>query len=135
MRKDIEIPEVKDVYVIAIKEWNDDFMENCWYAYLLNNTEQPIEMAMVVSSAHGIINNQEKKTATFRHAFKTIAPQTAAKVELLENNILQLQNEFAVTYFLENKLFEKTYILEPNFVSDKNQQMIPGIEKMGIMAK
>ena len=32
MKKDITIPVVKDVYVAALQEWNDDFMENTWYA-------------------------------------------------------------------------------------------------------
>lgn len=39
MKKDIIIPPVKDVYIVAIQEWNDDFMENSWYVYLLNDTD------------------------------------------------------------------------------------------------
>ena len=51
MQKDIEIPKVENVCVAAIKEWNDDFMEQTWYAYLINDSEHNLEMAIVVSRA------------------------------------------------------------------------------------
>ena len=79
MKKDIIIPEVENVYVVAIKEWNEDFGENSWYAYLLNNTSEKLEMAMVVSNAEGIINNEERKTGSFRHAFAEILPEATAR--------------------------------------------------------
>ena len=61
MKKDIIIPEVENVYIVAIKEWNEDFGENSWHAYILNNSSEKLEMAMVVSSASGTINNEERK--------------------------------------------------------------------------
>jgi hypothetical protein len=33
MKKDI-IPEVENVFIAAVQEWSDDFMEKVWYAYL-----------------------------------------------------------------------------------------------------
>ena len=104
MKKDIQIPKVKDVYIVAIREWNDDFMENSWYAYLLNDTDEQLDLAMIVSRAYGILDGEERKTTTFRHAFKEVAPKTAIKIELLENNVLQLNNEFMLSYFINNEL-------------------------------
>ena len=74
MKKDITIPKVKNVYVAAIQEWNDDFMENSWYAYLINDSDVKLEMALVVSRAYGKINGEDRKTGTFRHAFKEVEP-------------------------------------------------------------
>lgn len=94
MKADIIIPKVENVHIVAIQEWSDDFQENCWYAYLLNATNEPLEMAMVVSRAYGLINGEERNTMSLRHAFAKVEPQTATRIEFLENNVLQLNNEF-----------------------------------------
>jgi hypothetical protein len=135
MKKDIIIPEVENVYIVAIKEWNEDFGENSWYAYLLNNTSEKLEMAMVVSSASGMINNEERKTGSFRHAFNEVLPETATKVELLENNVLQLDNHFMLTYFLEGKLYDKTFTFKANSITDENTSELHKINRVGVIGK
>lgn len=135
MKKDIIIPEVENVYIVAIKEWNEDFGENSWYAYLLNNSSEKLEMAMVVSSASGTINNEERKTGSFRHAFNEVLPETAIKVELLENNVLQLDNHFMLTYFLDGKLYDKNFTFEANSIKDENTTELQKINRFGVIGK
>lgn len=135
MKKDIIIPEVENVYVVAIKEWNEDFGENSWYAYLLNGTSEKLEMAMVVSNASGLLNNEERKTGYFRHAFNEVVPETAIKIELLENNVLQLNNHFMLTYFLNGKLYDKNFTFEANTIKDENTTELQKINRMGILGK
>lgn len=134
MKKDIIIPKVKGVHIVAIQEWNDDFMENSWYAYLLNETEKTLEMAMIVSRAYGLLNGENRKTGTFRHAFKEVAPQTAVRVELLEKNVLQLNNEFLLTYFLDGTLYDKKFIFKTNAINENAQTDLPVIAKRGVLA-
>ncbi|OFY94162.1 MAG: hypothetical protein A3K10_03470 [Bacteroidetes bacterium RIFCSPLOWO2_12_FULL_31_6] len=135
MKKDIIIPIVENVYIVAIKEWNEDFGENSWYAYLLNNTSEKLEMAMVVSNASGIINNEERKTGYFRHAFNEVLPETAIKVELLENNVLQLDNHFMLTYFLDGKLYDKKFTFEAYSIKDENTTELHKINRVGVIGK
>ena len=132
MKKDIIIPEVANVHIAAFQEWNDDFMENSWYAYLINDTDDLLEMAMVVSRAYGLINGEERKTGTFRHAFAKVAPRTAVKVELLENNVLQLNNEFLLSYFSNGQLFDKTFVFRTNSINEKATADLPIINKRGV---
>ena len=135
MNKDIIIQEVENVYIVAIKEWNEDFGENSWYAYILNNSSEKLEMAMVVSNASGIINNEERKTGSFRHAFNEVLPETAIKVELLENNVLQLDNHFMLTYFLDGKLYDKNFTFEANSITDENTTELHKINRVGVIGK
>lgn len=135
MKKDITIPKVENVYVAAIQEWNDDFMENSWYAYLINDSDVKLEMALVVSRAYGQINGEDRKTGTFRHAFKEVEPNSAVKIELLENNVLQLNNEFMVTYFQDGKLFDKNYVFRTNTINDRALTDLPVLTKRGILGK
>nr|WP_317631461.1 hypothetical protein [uncultured Flavobacterium sp.] len=135
MKKDIIIPEVKNVYVAAVKEWNEDFQENSWYAYLVNDTDVNLEMAIVVSKAYGLINGEQRKTAVFRHAFNEVPAKSFIKIELLENNVLQLNNEFIVSYFIENKLYDKSFVFRTNTINDKATTDIPVMNKKGILVK
>lgn len=134
MKKDIIIPKVANVHIVAFQEWNDDFMENSWYAYLINDTDDLLEMAMVVSRAYGLINGEERKTATFRHAFAKVEPRTAVKVELLENNVLQLNNEFMLSYFAKGHLYDKTFVFRTNSINEKATADLPIINKKGVFA-
>jgi hypothetical protein len=92
-------------------------------------------MALVVSRAYGKINGEDRKTGTFRHAFNEVAPNASVKIELLENNVLQLNNEFMVTYFQDGKLFDKTYVFRTNTINDKALVDLPVMTKRGILGK
>lgn len=135
MRKDIEIPVAENVYMAVIKEWNEDFQEDCWYAYLINDTNEVLEMPIVVSRAYGIINGEQRKTGTFRHSFKETEAKSFLKVELLENNVLALNNEFAVTYFIGNKLYDKTFVFKAKSINDLATRDIPVLQQRGILIK
>lgn len=133
MKADIEIPKVENVYIVAIQDFSDDFQENCWYAYLLNATDETLEMAMIVSKAHGLINGEERNTMQLRHAFATVEPQTAVKMEFLENSVLQLNNEFSLSYFIGNKMYDKNFVFKANSINTNAQVDLPVINKQGII--
>ncbi|CAM4136021.1 hypothetical protein ZORO111903_02815 [Zobellia roscoffensis] len=130
MKKDIEIPIAIDVHVAIIREWNEDFLSKVWNAYIINSRADEIEMAIVVSKGF----DDERQTSTMRHGIGTIAPKTFKKVEMLQEEILALNNEFFVTFFAEGKLFEKRFVFLKNTISEKNLTNIPLIEKDGIFA-
>jgi hypothetical protein len=50
MKKDIIIPIVENVFLAAVQEWSDDFMEKVWYAYLINDSDFNLDGVMIVSS-------------------------------------------------------------------------------------
>jgi|SRR5690554_851645 len=135
MKKDIEFPKSENVFLAAIAEWNDDFQEDSWYVHLINNTNKPLEMVLVVSHAYGYIKNEYRTTGKFRHAFKEVAPNSSVKIELLENNVLQLNNHFAVTYFLDNKMFDKTFVFSTNTINNKALSDIPTTKLRGVLLK
>ena len=101
MKKDITIPEVENVFVAAVQEWSDDFMEKVWFIYLVNDSDFNIESVMVVSKAFGTVDGEMKKTSLLRHAFVEIPAVSVVKVEMLEKSVTTLNNEFMVTYTLK----------------------------------
>lgn len=131
MRKDIEIPNVQNVHIAAVKEWDKDFTGQDWNIYVLNNREDEISLVLVLSRG----NSKDQKTSTLRHNLGNIASKKAVKVELITTEVLEFTNEYLLTFFAENKLFERKFIFEPHSISDTNVVEIPILESQGILAK
>ncbi|WP_339707751.1 hypothetical protein [uncultured Kriegella sp.] len=131
MKKDIEIPIAKDVYVAVVREWNDDFLSKDWNAYLINNRQDQIEMVLVVSKGF----DEQRKTSIMRHGIGLVAPKSFAKIELLQEDVLALNNEFFVTFFAEGKLFEKRFLFPKYSVKENALKHISVIDKEGILSE
>ena len=131
MKKDIEIPIAKDVYVAVIHEWNEEFLSKDWNAYIINNRSSQIDMVLVVTKGF----DGDRKTSTMRHGIELVEAKSFAKIELLLEDVLTLNNEFFVTYYADNKLYEKRFLVAKNTISESGLQQIPIIEKEGIWAK
>ena len=131
MKKDIKIPVVKDVYIALVYEWNDEFLSKEWNAYILNDGSTPIALVFVVSKGyHGDI-----KTATMRHSMEALGAKSYEKLEFVQKEVLDLTNEFYVTYYLKSKLYEKRFIFQKGSVTEQNLTQIPLLDKSGVLAE
>jgi len=131
MKKDIEIPVAKDVHIAIIYEWNDEFLSKDWNAYLINGRKDAIEMTIVVSKGF----DEDKKTSTMRHGIGTLEPKSFKKIEWIQEDVLALNNEFFVTFFAENKLFEKRFLFPKHTISEANLSKVPIMDAEGIVSK
>jgi hypothetical protein len=135
MKKDIIIPEVENVFVAAVQEWSDDFMEKVWYAYLVNDSDFLIESVLVVSNAFGTIDGEMKKTSLLRHAFVQVPPVSVVKIEMMQKSVLVLNNEFSVSYFIGNKLYDKKFIFKANSINEEKTEEVPILFVEGIIVR
>ena len=135
MKKDIIIPEVENVFMAVVQEWSDEFMEKVWYAYLVNDSDFQLDGVMVVSKAFGTIDGEMKKTSLLRHAFAEIPEVSVAKIELIEKSVLALNNEFIVTFFIGNTLYDKKFIFKANSIQETNQEEVPILFVDGVIVR
>jgi hypothetical protein len=135
MKKDIIIPEVENVFFAAVQEWSDDFMEKVWYAYLVNDSDFLIESVMVVSKAFGTIDGEMKKTSLLRHAFIEVHAVSVVKVEMIEKSVLELNNEFMLTFFMDGKLYDKKFIFKANFINETEVEEVPILFVDGVIVR
>jgi hypothetical protein len=119
----------------AISEWSDDFMENIWNVYLVNDSDFKLESVMVVSKAFGTLDGEMKKTSLLRHAFLEVPAISLVKVEMIESSVLALNNEFMVTFFIDNKLYDRKYIFKANSIVKDNLEEVPLIFKDGVIVR
>jgi hypothetical protein len=135
MKKDIIIPEVENVFVAAVQEWSDDFMEKVWYAFLVNDSDFLIESVMVVSSAFGTIDGEMKKSSQLRHAFAEVPAVSVVKIEMVQKSVLVLNNEFSVSYFIGNKLYDKKFIFKEQSINEKATEEVPILFVEGVIVR
>lgn len=135
MKKDITIPEVENVFLAAVSEWNDDFMQKVWNVYLINDSDFKLESVMVVSKAFGTIDGEMKKTSLLRHAFVEVPSVSVVKVEMIEESVLALNNEFMLTYFIGQTLYDKKFTFKANFANDSEIEEVPILFVDGIIVK
>jgi len=131
MKKDIEIPLVEGIYMAITHDYNETFKTNDWNAYLINDKEEAIEMILIVS--HGF--DGEIKTSTMRHKLEKLPAKSGAKIELMQDEVLKLNNEFRLTFFADNTLYEKTFLFKKNSIKQSALRTISILNKRGIIAK
>ena len=135
MQKDINIPEVKNVFMAAIQEWNDDFLANVWNVYLINDSDDDLHDIMVVSKAFGTLNGEMRKTSLLRHALVEMPPTSAVKIEMVEDSVLALNNEFMLTFFIGNTLYDRKYTCVANSIKEDNIEEVPHLWKPGVIVR
>ncbi len=131
MRKKIEIPVSSDVYIIATNEWNDEKAFQQWNIYLVNLKREPIEMALIVSRGF----SDSKKTSILRHGIGDIPAREKRKIEMVDEQVFGLTNEYMVTYFFNGKMYEKTFQFPPNSIKEENQQKLKDSIFKGVIAE
>jgi hypothetical protein len=135
MKKDITIPVVENVFLAAVQEWSDDFMEKVWYVYLINDSDFLIESVMVVSKAFGTIGGEMKKTSLLRHAFVEVPAVSVVKIEMVEKSVLVLNNEFMLTYFMGGTLYDKKFIFKANSINETALEEVPILFVDGVIVR
>ena len=129
MKKDIHIPEVKDVYIAVVHDYNDDYKVYDWNAYIINDKAVDLEMVIIVTKGY----SEAKKTATFRKKIELLPAKSFAKIELLLDIVLAINNRFDVSFFENNTVFEKSFEFRKNTINEKALQNIPLMNVKGVL--
>ncbi len=132
MKKDIHVPEVKEVYIAMISEENE-IGELEWTSFLINNKDVKLENALVTTRGYGEIDGKEKKTATFRYSLGDISPKSYKKIESIPKELFALSNEFWLSFYIGREIYDKKYIFLPESISQFNSINTPIINKLGVM--
>jgi len=131
MKKDIQIPRVEDVFVAAVQEQHPEYKTLDWNAYIINNKDVDLETVLIASKGF----SKDKITPVMRHTIKMLPARSYAKIEFLQENLLALNNEFKVSFFEGNQLFDKTYTFKKNTINEKALQQLPLMQLKGVLVK
>jgi len=133
MKKDIQIPEVTNVFIAVVKEFNEEFQCDDWNAYIVNNKEIALEMVLIVSK--GYDEDTLLETSVMRKKIENLPAKSFAKIELLQGEVVNISNFFNVTFFEENKMYDKKYLFKKGTIKESALRTIPLLNKRGILMK
>ena len=129
MQKDIEIPKVDQVYIAVVQEEHLEYKTMDWNAYIINDSDDDLEVVLIVSKGY----SKGKVTPPMRHQIQMLPARSFAKIEYLQEKVLELNNEFKVTFFKGNTMYDKTYVYKPNTINSRAMQNIPLMNLQGVL--
>lgn len=136
MREELLGPKVENVGVAVVQEINED-NEIMYYVYLLNLRDDIMEGIIICSTGYGEnANTGEKvKTSTLRHSLEVLLPNEAAKIEPIMEDVFGLANEYWVSFWVNDVMYDKKFVFLPETISPDKMKLIPLLGVKGVMIR
>ncbi|MCP4054272.1 MAG: hypothetical protein GY739_14685 [Mesoflavibacter sp.] len=131
MKKDIHIPKVEGVYIAIVNEYNDVYQTQDWNAYIINDKDVDLDTVIIVTSGY----SDSKTTSVFRKKIDKLPKKSYAKIELIQEELFALNNQFKVTFFEGNTMYDKTYAFRKNTINKNALQPVPLMKVRGVVVK
>jgi hypothetical protein len=132
MKKDIDFTPVTGIYVTIARRINE-LGQFEWHVYLINRNPTLITNVFVTSKGYSGDDDKKKeeqqRTSTLRHYFAEIGAGESVLVEPIMPDVFHLNNEYWVSYFIDNQIFDKKFIFVPETIVEAN--LVP-IEELGL---
>lgn len=131
MKKDIDFAPVTGVKLAIAKEEKPTGTE--WALYLINYNLIELSTVMITSTGYGHLEGELRKTSTLRHLIQEVGPDSFARVEPIDPAVFSLTNEFWLSYYILDKIFDKKFIFTPGSFDPVNLRHIPELGLEGIL--
>lgn len=132
MKKDINIPEVKNVTFAIIRKKNE-LEEYFWEVHLINNNNFRLENVMVMSKGYGEKKGKPVETSILRHFFDVLKPNSTLLVEPIDPELFSLNNEYGLTYYADSELFFKKFTFTTAAMEKEHLTKIDMLKAEGIL--
>jgi hypothetical protein len=132
MKKDIDFDPVEGVSV-AIATQQNELGQPVWNVYLLNNNPFELDNVLVTSKGYGVYEGEEIKTSVLRHMFEQVQAKSFVKIEPIDPAIFHINNEYWVSYYIGQKIFDKKFIFVPESIVESNLIDISMLNLRGVL--
>lgn len=135
MKHDIKFPAVEGISIAVVKEQEEN-SQTLWQVYLVNSNDFDITNLTVRSKGYG--NNSEgvfQETSTLRYFINSVGAHRYEPIELIDASVFHLNNEYWVSYFVNEQIYDKKFIFVPDSIIENNLTPIPILERLGVLHK
>ncbi|MFM6977074.1 MAG: hypothetical protein ACKOW2_09550 [Sphingobacteriaceae bacterium] len=132
MIKDLPENKVEGISIAVVLESEAPEAKH-WKVYLINQKAETIENILVTSKGYGQKEGKEVKTSTLRHSMGTLNQHSFAAIEAIDEAVFGLANEYWLSFYIGNQLFDKKFVFLPESIVDANLIRIPLVNKPGVM--
>jgi hypothetical protein len=128
MREELLGPKVENVAVAIVQQEGED-KQPIYNAYLINLRDDIMEGIIITSTGYGenVATGEKLKTATLRHCIELMLPNEAARIEPIIEEMFGLTNEFWVSFWVNDTMFDKKFIFLPETISEAKLKPIPAM--------
>lgn len=132
MKKDIEFPRVEGVILAVTRQpLSDDSYS--WSVHMINRNSVMLHNILVSSKGYGEKDGEKQETSTLRHFIETLPANDSALIEQIDPGIFHLFNEFWVSYYIDNQIYDRKFLFVPETLKEENLQYIKDLEMEGIL--
>mgnify|MGYP006175392359 FL=1 len=132
MKKDLPSNIVEDIFIAVVLE-SETPSQRLWSVYLINIKNERLETILITSKGYGTKDGVDVKTSVLRHMIDHLEPNSFAKVEIIDEAVFGLNNEYWLSYYIGKDIFDKKFIFLPESIVESNLIKIPLINKPGVM--
>ena len=118
------------MYIAVVREYNEVYRVYDWNAYIINYKSVALDMVIVVTKG----SSGDKITTTFRKKIDALPAKSFAKIEMIQEAVLSMNNVFNLSFFEDNKLFEKSFEFQKNSIHKQALKDIPLMSMKGVLA-
>lgn len=128
MKKDIPIHPVTDVGIAIVQE-----SKALWDVFLLNLKGASLRNLIIKTKGYGEVKGTKVTTTCMRYYFETIPAQTAVKVEPISPELLELANEYWISFSLNNYMYDRKFVFVKGSISTHYFTTVPLLETNGVL--
>ena len=129
MKDELKGPKVENVSVAIVEVLVEN--EKVYYAYLL------MEGIIVSTTGYGenAQTGQKVRTSTLRHCIELLLPNEAAKIEPIMPEVFGLSNEYWVSFWVNDVMYDKRFVFPAESICSENMKMIKTLGRKGVIIK
>lgn len=134
MREELQGPKVENIGVAVVQRVNE-LNEKLFTVYLLNLRDDIIDEILITSRGYGVdVNTGDKiQTSILRHKIDLMMPNEATKIEPIMEEVFGLANEYWVSFWSHDKMYDKKFIFLPESITEENMKTIPVLGDRGVL--
>jgi len=132
MKKDLPNNIVEDISIAVVLEKESPESKE-WSVYLINQKNEDINNVLITSKGYGTKNGEDVKTSVLRHMIPLIEKKSFAKIEIIDEQVFGLNNEYWISYYIDKDIYDKKFIFLPESIVESNFIKIPLVNKPGVM--
>ena len=127
----LNIKPVEGILIGIVPLENDEGME----VFIINQNTFDLENVLISSKGYGLIDGEEKKTSALRQHIDKVDLNSAHQIEILTPDLVKLNNEFWVSYYIGKQIYDKKFVFLAASFSEDNYTNIPFMDDKGLLHK
>ena len=134
MREELLGPKVENVAVAVVQQLGEN-NHPVYNTFLINLRDDIMEGIIITSNGYGenVTSGEKVKTSMLRHCIEILLPNEAARIEPIMEEVFGLTNEYWVSFWVNDIMYDKKFIFLPETIQEKNMKMIPILGLKGIV--